>query len=232
MEKYGSICGFNFCKSFRLLLFDFIHASILSLVVLFFLGSISKDKNHKIFQKMSKVTLFIATTLDGKIARKNGELDWLMNRPNPNQLDFGYHEFLGKVGAIVLGKTTYKEILGFGIEWPYTGIPAYVATTDPKFQPKTPDTFTLTTDLTEFVADLRQKITKDIWLMGGGQLISTFLKKDLLDRMILTLIPTTIGEGIPLFPEISKETKWALTHVEHFETGVVNLTYDKEIYHA
>jgi dihydrofolate reductase len=64
--------------------------------------------------------------------------------------------------------------------------------------------------------------------MGGGQLISTFLKKDLLDRMILTLIPTTIGEGIPLFPEISKETKWALTHVEHFETGVVNLTYDKE----
>ncbi|MFZ4630325.1 MAG: dihydrofolate reductase family protein [Bacteroidia bacterium] len=180
------------------------------------------------FQKMSRVTLFIATTLDGKIARRNGELDWLMNRPNPNQLDFGYHEFLSTVGAIVLGKTTYKEILGFGIEWPYTRIPAYVATTDPKFQAKTPDTYTFTTDLTEFVTDLRQKIKKDIWLMGGGQLISTFLKNDLLDRMILTLIPTTIGEGISLFQEINKETKWALTHVERFETGVINLTYDKE----
>jgi dihydrofolate reductase len=181
---------------------------------------------------MSKVTLFIATTLDGKIARQNGELDWLMNRPNPNQLDFGYYEFLGTVGAIVLGKTTYKEILGFGIEWPYTGIPAYVATTDPKFQPKTPDTFTLTTDLTEFVADLRQKITKDIWLMGGGQLISTFLKKDLLDRMILTLIPTTIGEGIPLFPDLNKEIIWTLKNIRFFETGVVNLTYDKELNHT
>jgi dihydrofolate reductase len=177
---------------------------------------------------MIKITLFIATNLDGKIARKNGELDWLMNRPNPNQLDFGYHEFLGTVGAIVLGKTTYKEILGFGIEWPYTGIPVYVTTTDPKFQPKTPDTFTLTTDLTEFVADLSQKITKDIWLMGGGQLISTFLKKDLLDRMILTLIPTTIGEGIPLFPDLNKEIIWTLKNIRFFETGVVNLTYDKE----
>ena len=89
---------------------------------------------------MSKVTLFIATTLDGKIARQNGELDWLMNRPNPNQLDFGYHEFLGTVGTIVLGKTTYNKILGFGVDWPYTGIPVYVVTTDPKFQTKTPDT--------------------------------------------------------------------------------------------
>ncbi|NBW33298.1 MAG: dihydrofolate reductase [Cytophagia bacterium] len=181
---------------------------------------------------MSQVTLFIATTLDGKIARKNGELDWLMNRPNPNQLDFGYHEFLGSVGAIVVGKTTYKEILGFGVEWPYTGIPVYVATTDPKFQTKTPDTFILTSDLTEFVTDLKQKINKDIWLMGGGQLISAFLEKDLLDRMILTLIPTTIGEGIPLFSEINKETSWALTHVQSFETGVVNLTYDKESNHG
>jgi dihydrofolate reductase len=117
---------------------------------------------------MSQVTLFIATTLDGKIARKNGELDWLMDRPNPNQLDFGYHEFLGAVGAIVVGKTTYKEILGFGVEWPYTGIPVYVATTDPKFQTKTPDTFTLTTDLTEFVAEIKQKNQKGHMANGRG----------------------------------------------------------------
>ena len=181
---------------------------------------------------MSKVTLFIATTLDGKIARKNGELDWLMNRPNPNQLDYGYNDFLGTVGAIVIGKTTYNEILGLGVEWPYTGIPAYVATTDPKFQAKTPDTYTFTTDLTEFVADLRQKIKKDIWLLGGGQLISTFLKNDLLDRMILTLIPTTIGEGIPLFPDLNKEIIWTLKNIRFFETGVVNLTYDKELNHT
>jgi dihydrofolate reductase len=68
--------------------------------------------------------------------------------------------------------------------------------------------------------------------MGGGQLISTFLKKDLLDRMILTLIPTTIGEGIPLFPDLNKEIIWTLKNIRFFETGVVNLTYDKELNHT
>jgi dihydrofolate reductase len=67
---------------------------------------------------------------------------------------------------------------------------------------------------------------KDIWLIGGGKLIAAFMERNLLDRMILTLIPTIIGEGISLFPEIAKESKWTLTNLERFETGLVNLTYD------
>ena len=128
----------------------------------------------------------------------------------------------------MMGKNTYKEILGFGVEWPYTGMNSYVVSTDKNFNPTTPDTFIVSTNLTEFVNDLKNKNEKDIWLIGGGQLIASFLYNDLLDRMILTLIPTTIGEGIPLFPEIAKETTWTLTNSEVFETGVVNLTYDRK----
>ena len=73
--------------------------------------------------------------------------------------------------------------------------------------------------MTAFVNDLKKKNEKDIWLIGGGQLIASFLENDLLDRMILTLIPKTIGEGIPLFPEIAKETSWILTNIERFETA-------------
>lgn len=177
---------------------------------------------------MSKTTLYISTTLDGKIARKDGGLDWLCALPNPNQIDYGYGQFLSTVGTTVMGKNTYKEVIGFGVDWPYRGMDSYVVTKDKDFKPTTPDTFIVAANLTDFVNDLKKKNEKDIWLIGGGQLIKSFLDNDLLDRMILTLIPTIIGEGISLFPDIKKETTWTLTDVEIFETGIVNLTYDKK----
>lgn len=177
---------------------------------------------------MGKTILYIATTLDGKIARKDGSLDWLFALANPNQIDHGYGQFLSTIGTTVMGKNTYNEILGFGVDWPYAGMHSYVVTTDNDFKSTTPDTLIVTTNLTEFVNDLKKKNEKDIWLIGGGQLIASFLENELLDRMILTLIPTTIGEGIPLFPEIAIETSWTLTSVERFETGVINLTYNKK----
>jgi dihydrofolate reductase len=175
---------------------------------------------------MCKTTLYIATTLDGKIARKDGSLDWLNALPNPNQIDHGYGEFLNSIGTTIMGRNTYEEIIGFGVDWPYIGKTSYVVTTNKDFKPSTPETLATSENLTDLINELKKKSEKDIWLIGGGQLIAAFLEKDLLDRMILTLIPNTLGEGIPLFPEIRKEVLWTLTKVEQFETGVVNLTYD------
>ena len=176
---------------------------------------------------MSKTVLFIATSLDGKIARKDGSLDWLFALENPNQIDHGYADFLKSIGTTIMGKNTYKEILGFGVEWPYKGIDSYVATNDKNFQVSTPDTYTITSNLADLVNKIKGESQKDIWLIGGGQLITYFLTANLLDRMILNMIPTIIGEGISLFPDNPGESKWRLTDVEKFETGIVNLTYDK-----
>jgi len=177
---------------------------------------------------MSKTILYIATTLDGKIARRDGSLDWLYSLPNPNQIDHGYADFLKSIGTTIMGRNTYNVILGFGVEWPYRGMDSYIATTDKEFQVTTPETYVISSNIVDLINKIKGQIQKDIWLIGGGQLITYFLKNDLLDRMILTLIPTIIGEGISLFPDNPKETKWILSHVEKFETGVVNLTYDKE----
>ena len=177
---------------------------------------------------MSKTTLYIATTLDGKIARKDGSLDWLFALANPNQIDHGYAGFLKTIGTTIMGKNTYNEILGFGVEWPYKGMDSYIATTNKEFQATTPETYIISSSIADHINILKGQSQKDIWLIGGGQLITYFLNNDLLDRMILTLIPTIIGEGIPLFPDIAKETTWTLTNVERFETGVVNLTYDRK----
>ncbi|MCU0443085.1 MAG: dihydrofolate reductase family protein [Bacteroidia bacterium] len=176
---------------------------------------------------MSKIVLYIATTIDGKIARSDGSLDWLESLPNPNQLDYGYSQLLSSIEATIMGKNTYNTILGFGVDWPYKDIPSYVVTSNAVFKPKTPDTFSVTTPLAAFVSGLKSKCQKDIWLIGGGQLVASFLNQNLLDKMILTVIPITIGDGIPLFPNGFNDTKWNLTQVESFETGVVNLTYER-----
>ncbi len=126
-----------------------------------------------------------------------------------------------------MAKNTYNEILGFGVEWPYMGMDSYIATTDKEFQATTPDTYIISSNIADLVNKVKGQSQKDIWLIGGGNLITYFLNNDLLDRMILTLIPTIIGEGIFLFPDNPKETKWILSNVEKLETGVVNLTYEK-----
>lgn len=176
---------------------------------------------------MCKIVLFIATTIDGKIARLDGGLDWLDALPNPNQIDHGYHDFLGTVGATIMGKKTYQKVISFGIEWPYKGINSYVATSDKDFEISTPDTFLIQDDLAKFASELKKSSEKDIWLIGGGELITYFITHDLLDSMILNVIPIIMGNGIPLFPQTPKETNWTLSKVESFETGIVNLTYDK-----
>lgn len=74
---------------------------------------------------------------------------------------------------------------------------------------------------------MKLKTEKDIWLVGGGELVTSFINDGLLDRMILTIIPKLIGEGIPLFANKPAETSWILHQVQSFDTGVVNLTYEK-----
>lgn len=177
---------------------------------------------------MGKVVLYIASSLDGYIAKPNGNLDWLTSVPNPESGDYGYQDLLDQTDIIIMGKSTYLEVLSFDIEWPYGNHQTFVVTHDQQFQPTTPHTFTLSSNIHEFVNHHKNKSQKNCWLVGGGKLISHFLAENLLDRMILTLIPITLGRGISLFPPHTSETQWSLIKTNAFNTGVVNLTYDKK----
>jgi dihydrofolate reductase len=175
---------------------------------------------------MGKVVLYIATSLDGFIAGPKGELEWLHAIPMPEQGDYGYSALISSIHATIMGRKTYDLVMSFGVEWPYPGLISYIATTDKNFKVSSPETFTIQKDLLSFVHELKASSEKDIWLIGGGNLITYFLNHDLLDRMILTMIPTIIGEGLPLFPDKPKVSQWKLVATEQFNTGVVNLTYD------
>lgn len=176
---------------------------------------------------MSNIKLYIATTLDGYIAKADGNLDWLYSLPNPDKLDFGYGDFIAGIDTLIMGRSTYEAIIGFGVEWPYNACKTYVVSHNSELLLSSPDTYLLNKIDAISITQLKKDSNKGIWLVGGGQLIATFLELGLIDEMILSIVPKLIGEGIPLFPPNQSEHNFVLTRTESFENGLVNLHYIK-----
>jgi dihydrofolate reductase len=176
---------------------------------------------------MPKVVLFIAKSIDGYIARPDGRLDWLTTIPSPEKGDYGYAELLNNTEMIIMGRRTYDEIIGFGVEWPYEGFKTYVVTKNSEYKVQSPETFLINDNLKKVILQMKKTAKKDIWLVGGGELNTAFLNEGLIDKLIITVIPKIIGEGIPLFSGKSQDSKWKLIETKSFNTGVVNLIYEK-----
>lgn len=116
---------------------------------------------------MSKTVLYIAMSLDGYIAKPDGSLDWLTSTPTPKDGgDYGYSDLIARVGSTVMGRTTYEEILGFGGEWPYSGLDSFVVTSNSDLEVKSPDTKSIDQDIASFLSELKATAKKDIWIVG------------------------------------------------------------------
>ncbi|MFC2094069.1 dihydrofolate reductase family protein [Bacteroidota bacterium] len=151
-------------------------------------------------EKKNKV--FIATSLDGYIAKKNGGIDWLHSIPNPDNIDMGYGEFTSKIDALVMGRTTFETVCGFDMDWPYKK-PVFVLSNSLKNIHKEYK------DKAELVNGTLKEILDKIHNKGyyrlyidGGKTIQSFLKEDLIDEMTITIIPYLLGGGISLFTEL------------------------------
>jgi dihydrofolate reductase len=177
---------------------------------------------------MRKILLYIAVTLDGFIAREDGSLDWLLELPNPNKIDHGYDDFIREVDTLIMGRKTYEVVLGMEIGWPYANCKTLVATGNRDYKVRTENTFLLHELHTGVIGRLEPEGQKNIWVVGGGDLISQFLNEGAIDEMVLCMIPLILGKGIRLFPNEPTETKFDLVKAEPFETGIVNLTYRRK----
>lgn len=167
-------------------------------------------------------------SLDGYIARADGNLDWLTSFPLPPTGDYGYETLLKGIGTTIMGRLTYDALLSFGIDWPYSEYDTYIVTSQHNFVPTTPKSHAASIDkLLKIVEQIKKVDTKDIWLVGGGKVIAECIHHDCLDKMIITVIPIMIGDGIRLFTENMVESKWKLIDVTTFSTGAVNLTYER-----
>lgn len=172
---------------------------------------------------MRKIKLYIASSLDSFIAGENGTIDWLFS-----DADYGYAEFYNSIDTIFVGRKTYEQSLTFE-EYPYNGKKVYVFTHNAKKQKDkyTSDIEYIDRDILEFVRDLIQQpvSNRDIWLFGGGEIVSLFLNADLVHEIILSIHPIILGKGIPLFNKIKKLVKLRLVKSSQFESGLVQLHY-------
>ena len=171
-----------------------------------------------------KNIVYIATSIDGFIAKKDGNIDWLMETPNPDGSDFGFSEFMKGIDALVIGRITFEQVLSFR-EWPYDK-PVFVLSNTLQ---KVPDFLSNKAEILKgtpfsIVKELNSRHFNNIYI-DGGRTIQKFLKNELIDELVITRIPILLGEGIPLFSGLVTEQKF-----EHFKTEIFNNSLVKSSY--
>lgn len=149
-----------------------------------------------IVKQHRNVVLFIAASLDGYIATKDDSLEWLFQVDGEG--DNGFAAFYETVDTVLMGKRTYDWIMEQDMqEFPYKNKQSYVFTRSSVTE--TENVKFISDDVSDFIQHLKHQEGKDVWIVGGGELLHTFLQEKLLDELILTVAPTILGNGIPLF---------------------------------
>jgi len=176
---------------------------------------------------MRKIIVYIATSADGFIARKDGAVDWL-DRPRIKG-DYGMGTFYKSIDTILWGRKTYDMVRRFqkeGKDAPvnYRGIKNYAFSRHPPKKVARGFEF-VNEPIKKFAKRLRVKKGKDIWMMGGAGLIASFLDEGEIDEFIIHVIPTLIGEGIPLVAPGHRTVPLKLLSIKKFSDGVVRLHY-------
>lgn len=177
---------------------------------------------------IEKNSVFIATSLDGYIADKQGGIDWLHSIPNPDNDDMGYVEFSKGIDALVMGRTTFETVLGFDVDWPYDK-PVFVLSNQLKEIPETykDKAYLVKGALIEILGQIHEKGYKKLYI-DGGTTIRNFLKEDLIDEMVLTTIPILLGGGSSLFTELPNELKFELIGTKTFLNQVTQNHYRRK----
>ena len=169
-----------------------------------------------------KVILGLGISLDGYIARRNGDIDFLIHPK-----DYSMRPFFATVDAGIMGRKTLEDALRLsGGKLPKTTMKMYVMSR--KKPPVERDGVIFTNESPEMlVARIRREPGKHIWLMGGGELAREFLRADLVDELYLGVVPVLIGEGIPLFPAGFPQREFALLENKTYSQGLIALKYER-----
>ena len=171
---------------------------------------------------LRKVIVHIAASADGYIARPDGDLEWLTSRPAPKGF-YGIGAFMKSIDTMVFGRKTYEASLRLGGKFDSKGRYVVFSRHSPADAP--PGVEFENGAIGPFVSRLREQPGKDIWLMGGGELIASFLDDHAIDEFVISVVPVFIGDGIPLIARRHRHVPLGLDSVERFEDGLVQLRY-------
>lgn len=167
---------------------------------------------------MRSVTLFISTSADGKIARKNGDIDWIKATP-----DTGFDKFYKEVDSILMGRVAFEKQLSNGA-WPFNGKRTYVFSKTLRNQ-FGEEIEIVNRDAAAFLEDFKATSGKKIWLIGGAELIRSLMNENMVDEIILNIHPQMLGQGIDLFPLPLHSMFWRLDSSQDLPSGLVQVRY-------
>ncbi len=169
---------------------------------------------------MKKIIVYVATSADGFIARPDGDVAWL-NTPRTAG-DYGMGQFYKSIDTVLMGRKTYEVVRKFG-QSSYPGVKNYVFSRS--HSPVLTDAVEYLNEVGEFVRKARGGKGKNIWLVGGAELIAAFLDEGQVDEFIIHVIPVFIGEGIPLIAPRHRSVPLKLLSCRKYSDGVLRLHY-------
>jgi dihydrofolate reductase len=172
------------------------------------------------------VIVHIAASADGFIARPDGDLEWLTSRPAPKGF-YGMTAFMRSIDTMVFGRKTYDASLRMGAKFDSKGRTIVFSRHAPPADAPSGVEF-VSEAIGPFVSRLREHPGKNIWLMGGGDLIASFLDQQAIDEFVISVVPVFIGDGIPLIARRHRHVPLDLHSIERFDDGLVQLHYRVE----
>lgn len=173
-------------------------------------------------RKQMKVTYYVASSLDGYIAKEGGDVSWLEELGIPME-ETGYEEFYSTVDALVMGRKTYDMIVSFG-QWPYGDKPVWICSRG-KITTMKGCNLKVGNTPEEAYKAAKDLNNKHLWLVGGGNLASSFLQKNLLTDISLSLMPIILGGGIKLFGDLPIPIKMNKENQAPHKSGFIQLEY-------
>ena len=168
----------------------------------------------------------MVSSLDGFIAKKDGDVTWLQSNDSYENgvvlTEEAINEFLKKIDCYVMGAHTYEQALELG--WPYGDVPVFVLTHRNLTSKRNSVQF-YSGVLTHFVQNILQPNYQNVWLVGGAELTRNFIQERLVNEIVISIMPVLLGEGLPFFDNVKGETNLHLLDVKAYKDGMVELTY-------
>ena len=179
--------------------------------------------NHYLIMK-TQCTVFIAASLDGFIAKPDGDINWLHNPAYQSTEEMGYEPFIATVDALVMGRHSFEKVLAFD-PWPYAVPVVVLSSTRNNVPEHLADRVTIVNRSPQELVSAHTKAGTKRLYIDGGTTIQRFLQAGLIDDMIITWIPILLGAGISLFGSFGHEVALELVSAESFDNGFVQTTY-------
>ncbi len=171
-----------------------------------------------------KVILYIAESLDGFIAREDNDISWLSIVEKPDE-DYGYKDFIDTIDTVIMGRRTYEKVLSFGIEFPHKDKKCYILSKTLEGNNENAQFYN--GSIKDLIEMLKGKAGKNIFIDGGAEVVREFRSENLIDEYIISIVPVLLGKGIRLFKDTDTENKLSLIESKVFDSGLVQLWYEK-----